>query len=171
MTISPSLQSFPLSLSPPPSPQVSYVNDNRNNDNNPDNFLNDDNVTTTNDNAETKIKVDKDNKKKVKKYRILQMNKGTADFQLKQDLVKFNIKENDADITLITEANHDPNDISKTSDIKKTFKGYKIEESLQSNNPRSRCLMIIKNSIQYERMKVDDEENPIVAICVKTKKN
>merc|ERR1711954_429083 len=117
--------------SPTHSPQVSYVNDN---------------VTTTNDNAETKIKVDKDNKKKVKKYRILQMNKGTADFQLKQDLVKFNIKEKDADITLITEANHDPNNISKTSDIKKTFKGYKMEESLQSKNPRSRCLMIIKNS-------------------------
>ena len=65
------------------------------------------------------------------------MNKGTADFQLKQDLVKFNIKENDADITLITEANHDSNDISKLSDIKKTLKGYKIEESLQSNNPKA----------------------------------
>ena len=110
-------------------------------------------------------------KKKTKTYTILQMNKGTADFQTKQDLVKSNIKDNAADITVITEANYEPNDPSKVADAKKTLKGYKIEISTQPNNPKSRCIMIIKNTVQYERLDVDDDENPIVAISIKTKKH
>ena len=108
-------------------------------------------------------------KKKTKTYTILQMNKGTADFQTKQDLVKSNIKDNAADITVITEANYEPNDPSKVADTKKTLKGYKIEISTQPNNPKSCCIMIIKNTVQYERLDVDDDENPIVAISIKTK--
>ena len=99
------------------------------------------------------------------------MNKGTADFKKKQDLIKFNINETEADITLVTEANHIIDDKSKRSSMAKTFKGFKIEESKQDNNDKSRCLMIIRNKIKYERLQIDESKNPTVAIKIKTKKN
>ena len=68
--------------------------------NNVDIHVKDNNVNTKAD------KQDKDKNQKIKKIKILQMNKGTADLENKADLVNFNIKENGADIIFLSEANH-----------------------------------------------------------------
>ena len=46
-----------------------------------------------------------------------------------------------------------------------------MEESTQPNQDKSRCLMLIKSKLQYKRINVDDSENPMVVIKIKTKKH
>ena len=78
------------------------------------------------------------------------MNQGKADFENKQNLINFNIKENEADIVLVTKANNKFTDTSKVAIMQKTFKGFRIEESKQDKNYKIRCIMLIKNKIQYQ---------------------
>ena len=104
-----------------------------------------------------------------KKYKIMQINKGTADFETKRELIKSNVIDYDADFILITEANHKHADEEKLSSLKKTFKGFKCEMSIQPNNDNCRCLLLIRNGINYKRVVVDDKTNPIVAVRFKTK--
>ena len=106
-----------------------------------------------------------------KKYKIMQINKGTADFESKQELIKSNVIDHDADFILITEANHKHADVEKLSSLKKTFKGFKCEMSIQPNNDNCRCLLLIRNGINYERIVVNDKTNPIVAVRFKSKKH
>ena len=89
-----------------------------------------------------------------KRIKILKVYKGTSDFDAKQDLISFNAKENEADIIFITESNNKHTDMSKLAMISKTFKGYKLEESTQPNQDKSRCLMLIKSRLQYKRINV-----------------
>ena len=92
--------------------------------------------------SESNVKSDKtktnnkNDKKKVKHYNILQMNKGTSDFKLKQDLISHNMKDNKVNMALVTEANHDYNDPIKIASLKKVFKGYNVEVSKQTNNDK-----------------------------------
>ena len=133
--------------------------------NNVDIHVKDNNVNTKAD------KQDKDKNQKIKKIKILQMNKGTADLENKADLVNFNIKENGADIIFLSEANHKFTDDSKKANLKKIFKGFRIEESRQIGQDSCRCLMLIRNRINYERLDFDESENPAIAIKLKTKKH
>ena len=59
----------------------------------------------------------------LKHIEILKVNKGTSDFDAKQDLISFNAKENEADIIFITESNNKHTDMSKLAMISKMFKG------------------------------------------------
>ena len=83
----------------------------------------------------------------LKNIKILQVNRSTSDFDAKQDLISFNAKENEADIIFITESNNKHTDMSKLAMISKMFKGYKLEESTQPNQDKSRCQMLIKSKL------------------------
>ena len=43
--------------------------------------------------------------------------------------------------------------------------------SIQPNNDNCRCLLLIRNGINYERIVVNDKTNPIVAVRFKSKKH
>ena len=125
------------------------------------------------DKGDKTIKTDKVNNKdiikKTKSYKILQLNKGNSDFDSKQDQINFIIKEEKADIVFISEANNKHTDPSKMYSMKKTFKNYKIEESQQKDNDKSRCIMLINKKLYYERLSVDNSKNPIITIKLKLK--
>ena len=146
------------------------MNDPINNDNNAST------VELTNPDKDKNSKKDNHNVKndkkvkKSKKLTILQINKGSADFENKDDLIKFTCVENEADIIFISEANFSHNDEAKRASARKTFRGYKIEEIENKTNDKSRVLMIIKNKIPYERVPMEDEViNPAIAIKVTSK--
>ena len=81
------------------------------------------------------------------------------------------IKDQKADITVVSEANFKFNDPKVQSAIKKSTKGYHIEQSAQSGPDNSRCIMIISKKIPYERVHdTHDNENPVVYIKVKYNK-
>ena len=127
-----------------------------------------------------KVKADKANviahtvngNKRVKKLKILQMNKGSADYDIKQDMLMFNVKEQNADIIFVSEANFKHSDPSKKANLDKSIKGFNLETSTQTNNDNCRCLMLISKKIPYERLlDEDNNNNPIVAIKTKTRKH
>ena len=62
-----------------------------------------------------------------KKYKIMQINKGTADFESKQELIKSNVIDHDADFILITEANHKHADVENFQVLKRHLKVLNVK--------------------------------------------
>ena len=61
---------------------------------------------------------------KLDKIRVLQINKGLADVEVRQDLIRFNIKNNEGDLIFVSETNNQHEQVSKRVSIKKCFKGF-----------------------------------------------
>ena len=84
----------------------------------------------------------------------------------------FNAIDNNVDVTFMSEANYKYDDPTKKASLLKSIKGYNLETSVQSSNDNSRCIMLIRKKIPYERLvDKDNVENPLVAIKTKTKKH
>ena len=110
--------------------------------------------------------------KKLVKINIMQANKGSSNLVNKIDSVMTLIKDYDIDILCLTEANYNNYDPISKAAIAKAIKGFKIEISDQENLKYSRCIMLIKNKIPYERINIKpDTVNPTVVIVIKTKKH
>ena len=80
--------------------------------------------------------------------------------------------ETSADITIVNEVNHDPDDAIKETLRQKVFKHYNIEDAKIPGENIIRCSMIIKKGVLYERIDTtEDKVNPTVAIKLKTDNN
>ena len=110
--------------------------------------------------------------KKLVNINILQANKGSSDLANKIDSIMTLIKDYSIDILCLTEANYNNHDPIAKATVDKAIKGFKLEISDQGHLKYSRCVMIIKNKIPYQRISIKpDITNPTVAILIKTKKH
>ena len=90
---------------------------------------------------------------------ILQVNKSNSDWVTKQNELLHTIKENNAKITIVSEANVEIHDIDKTTLRKSTFKEYNIEYKCLRNNTKARIAVLLENDIKYTRLDTLESDN------------
>ena len=91
------------------------------------------------------------NNKYVERLNILQLNTSNANWDTRQLELLTTLVNNDADISIISEANAEVNKPDKMISRESVFKEYNIEDKLVNNQSRARISVIIKKGIYYNR--------------------
>ena len=101
----------------------------------------------THDNNTHRLK----NTKNIEKLSILQINSSNADFHTKRHELLAVIKDNDPDVTIISEANTELSNLQRTNERSILFKEYNLENKVINSQHKSRICIAIRKGIPYIR--------------------
>ena len=108
------------------------------------------------------------NNKYVERLNILQLNTSNANWDTRQLELLTTLVNNDADISIISEANAEVNKPDKMISRESVFKEYNIEDKLVNNQSRARISVIIKKGIYYNRCEhLESPNNSSIALKFK----
>ena len=120
--------------------------------------------TNSNPNANT-------NNKFVEKLNILQINTSNANWDTRQYELLTTLTNNDADISIISEANAQLNKPDKLINRNSVFKEYNIEDKIINNQQKARLSIIIKKGIHYDRCEhLESSNNSTIVLKFKETK-
>ena len=79
----------------------------------------------------------------IEKLTILQINSSNADFHTKRHELLATLRDNDPDITIISEANMEVSNIQRTMERNALFKNYNLEDKVVNNQHKARICIVI----------------------------
>ena len=78
--------------------------------------------------------------------RLLQLNSSNADWSTKQDELLSTIVDNEAELTVVSEANLEVYDNNKTATTNSKFKEYKIESKTLAGQNKARVAVVLQKT-------------------------
>ena len=100
--------------------------------------------------------------------RLLQVNKSNSDLSTKQDELIMTIHDNNAQVTVVSEANLEVEDTDKTILTKSKFKNYDIERKVVKNNKKARIAVVLTKDIKYKRLlDIEHPNNSTIILKIK----